>query len=288
MSQKFNTQKLHESTISRSKSNADDALTLDSNSHYTICLLNSKQTFTNFESFLLAHDKNLSIKIIESNEKLQQLVILKKNFNKSTDPNWKVTILSLVVNYFDSKALYRTVKIPNEILECANNMKKLEMDVIELNRSCNAIYFRIEKGLLHGYGLKKPLQKRIDSMASLFKSIFDYNVNRMNKLSSKSYGSQLEIEIEASSMLNLALTFCNSIFSDFKKNVKELNGEVTANMERVPSQFKVQCILANPDPIAWSKDIQFLVKNYENSRLKQKKISIPPNLRREKVSQSQL
>lgn len=98
----------------------------------------------------------------------------------------------------------------------------------------------------------------------------------------KAYGCELEKKINPSSLLNTALVNCKSIFTDFKEKTKEFGEFITIGTLLHP-EFKIECNSTKAEPITWSKQIETFIKDYEN-RLNEKRISIPPNLRHEKVS----
>lgn len=98
----------------------------------------------------------------------------------------------------------------------------------------------------------------------------------------KLFGSDLAVQIDTSSILNIVFSKCKTILNDFKKDIQEKDAEFIVVTEKNGTRFNIECINENSDPIAWTKSINFLINNYEISRLKQKKISIPVNLRKNK------
>ncbi len=258
--------------------NNKNVLTLDPLSPYTITLINSTQTLATFQEHLQTKSKgSISLSLVELEKNNFQLLAVNQHTD-TANPDWKGLFANELDKFFSSKATHRVVKIPDEILNNQSSMDILHATSKELNRTCSAVYFTINGAEIHGYGLRKFVQKQLDSIPMLFRSLMGEQSKE-----SKLYGSDLAVLIDSNSILNCVLSNCKSILSDFRKNVKELGAGLVTSTRGNEQSYRIECIKENADPIAWTKGVYGLVENYEASRLKLKKLVIPPNLRKERV-----
>lgn len=218
--------------------------------------------------------------LIELENKTFQLQAIIDCKNHCKD--WKSLFLNELHKFFSTKATDQTVKIPSEIWENQTSMDILHATAKDLNRKCPGVYFRVNtaKAEINGCGLRKLVLKQFDSIPVLFKSLTEQsNVETKSKL----YGSDLAVLIDKNSILNCVLATCKTILKDFKKNIKELGAELVSETKGAELSYRIECLMENADPITWTKGVYCLIENYETSRLKMKNLSIPPNLRKEKV-----
>lgn len=269
-------------TTSTSDADSKFVLTLDPVNPYTIGLVNSKQTLTTFRDHLKNQCKNLnvSMSLIELENKTFQLQAIMDCESHCKD--WKSLFLNELNKFFSTKATHQTVKIPSEIWKNQTSMDILHTTANDLNRKCPGVYFRVAKAKaeINGYGLRKLVLKQLDSIPVLFKSLVGQSdVESQSKL----YGSELAVLIDTNSILNCVFANCKTILKDFKKNIKELGAELISETRGAEQSYRIECLVESADPITWTKGVYCLIENYETSRLKMKNLSIPPNLRKEKV-----
>ena len=261
-------------TVKDSASNKlDDCLVLESDKYYTIGLLNSKQLLINFTDLIDRKYKNIEFIIKKETIRL-------RNKDKNPSKDWKQVLQNEIDDFFTTKALYQKVQVPNDILK-SESMKNLLIDNLnEYNRACSAVYFNLSQGLIHCYGTINNLKRKIDSLPDLFKLIGSNSnlpINQAGVKNDKSLTSSINTntskQIESNSLLELSLLNCKQIFSDFKSNLKNLNSDLGQ------SNGKFYIINIDQD----NRDrIESNVVEFEKNNLKQKDITIPSHLRREK------
>jgi len=239
-------------------------------------LLNAKQLFINFEDVLKRLDKNLVMKRKNAN----LLVIQNTNASNQIDA-WKKKVTNELKKFFTTKAQSKIVKIPADLV---NQSKLLSQKLLQINKEYPAVYLRIINNDIVCHGTKNALANRLDKLSDLFKSI---NPNleqkplvQQTQAQSNQINNPSTIELAIDSLLNKVLIGMPQIFYDFKNSLKDHN----ADLLKQEKQIVIRCLTneTTANNVSWTNKINVLIDDYEKNRLRHKKISIPPNLRRQK------
>ena len=260
--------------------NTENVLSLDPNIYFTIALLNSKQIFLNFEEFLKTKYGYLSLKIAGADSS-QLLIVKNDKVNEPDMQDWKTKIVAELISFFSTKALYKHLPIPAEILKSSALLEKLDSSLKELNKQCIAVYFCLGGDQIHCYGTKKALTKKLEHLPELLKSISDPQIIQSSKVISSQ--PVFFVEISNKRLIAAVLPYCKEIFNDFQIKLLNLNGELVEQASNQNSSYKIQYLQSNPDQIKWTESITNLLDEFEKKQLMQKKIMIPVHLRRPKV-----
>ena len=288
--------------------NKDDSATLTLNpiKFYAIAFSQSKQLFINIELVLKSLDANLKLKANADKS------ITIKNDNKARTPEWKSKVMLEIKNFFSKRASYYEIKIAKEIVDNSKMVEQLVQTCKEINKFSSALYFELKNDLLICCGTKQALNKKLLTLPDIFKNIVSQNNNQVfNKLfegNNKKPSQQddakkfngldvknqnqvgnypnifkattLIVDIKENTLLFELIKHSKQILNDLKASLKELGAEVIFT----PKVF-IRCCTNDPskiDSVSWTKQVQAILNDYENNRLKEKFVYIPSNIRNEK------
>lgn len=288
----FDDQYYLDQLISSNNNDSAKVLKLDSDKFYTIAFANAKQIFFNIKECFNSVDKDLKYTINSD----KSITIRNANFN--VNPEWKSKLMDELKLFFTKRASYKTVTIPNEIKNDQNKVKAVQ-SILDTNKP-PSLYFEIQNGVIHCYGTKNALAKKINELPEIFEKVkrrrnsSQSSMNRAGKLpqskepqsynvlkaSNVSLGS-FKAGINPDGLISLSLINCKGVLNDLKKSLKGLQAELVYD-DDLKKFFICSTATCRLDSVSWAKPVNKLISDYEKTRLAKKSVSIPQHLRKEK------
>ncbi|CAF0723825.1 unnamed protein product [Brachionus calyciflorus] len=256
----------------------DPFILLDMNEYYSIALINSKQLFLNFQEELRKIDKKLELKYTQD-----QLRI--RNFGFITSNDWKMRVMTALNVFFDKRASFNLIKIPDEILTNPISMGNLSCKLSEYNKISSAYYLRIIKPNIECYGCKRVLNDKVIELTDFLKSLknsipnvstIKNEIPKENNSNSKlsNLNSNDKFEIYSDRLVYEALWNLRQIMVDFKNSIKTLNADIQIE-NKDKKLYLIQIVKPDPD---WSTKVRSYLDDFEKNKIKKTFIKIPTNL----------